>query len=81
VRKFHLGVPQSVRNVFELLAQNDIISTDLAANLKRMADFRNIAVHDYQSVLKPILVRIISDLLNDFLKFSQALILQVSSKP
>lgn len=80
VRKSHLGVPQSARDVFELLAQNGIIPTDLAANLKRMVAFRNIAVHDYQSVLTPILVSIITNHLDDFLKFSQALILQASHK-
>jgi uncharacterized protein YutE (UPF0331/DUF86 family) len=81
VRKFHLGVPQSARDVFELLAQNHIIPTDLATNLKRMVAFRNIALHDYQSVLTPILVSIITNHLNDFLEFSQALIVQASSKP
>jgi uncharacterized protein YutE (UPF0331/DUF86 family) len=80
VRKFHLGVPQSARDVFELLAQNHIISTDLANNLKRMVAFRNIAVHDYQSVLTPILISIITNHLDDFLQFSKALLLHSSNK-
>jgi uncharacterized protein YutE (UPF0331/DUF86 family) len=80
VRKAHLGVPQSARDVFELLAQNNIIPKDLAANLKRMVAFRNIAVHEYQSVLTPILVGIIADHLDEFLQFSKALILHSSSK-
>jgi uncharacterized protein YutE (UPF0331/DUF86 family) len=79
VRKSHLGVPQSARDVFELLAQNEIIPTDLAANLKRMVAFRNIAVHDYQSVLTPILVSIITDHLDEFLQFSQLLLRQPNS--
>jgi uncharacterized protein YutE (UPF0331/DUF86 family) len=80
VRKAHLGVPQSARDVFELLAQNNIIPKDLAANLKRMVAFRNIAVHDYQSVLTPILVGIIADHLDEFLQFSKVLLLHSSSK-
>lgn len=80
VRQARLGVPQSARDVFELLAQNNIIETDLAANLKRMVAFRNIAVHDYQSVLTPILVSIITDHLDEFLQFSRALILHTSQQ-
>lgn len=80
VRQARLGVPQSARDVFELLAQNNIIETDLAANLKRMVAFRNIAVHDYQSVLTPILVSIITDHLDEFLQFSRALILHTSGR-
>jgi uncharacterized protein YutE (UPF0331/DUF86 family) len=79
VRTARLGVPQSARDVFELLAQNNIIATDLAANLKRMVAFRNIAVHDYQSVLTPILVSIITDHLDEFLAFSQTLVLHAAN--
>jgi uncharacterized protein YutE (UPF0331/DUF86 family) len=59
-----------------LLAQNNAIPVELAANLKRMVAFRNIAVHDYQSVLTPILVSIIANQLDEFLLFSQALTLR-----
>ena len=76
VRKFHLGVPRSARDVFELLAQNNVTPVEIAANLKRMVAFRNIAVHDYQSVLTPILVSIIANQLDEFLLFSQALTLR-----
>lgn len=79
VRSARLGVPQSARDVFELLAQNNVIATDLAANLKRMVAFRNIAVHDDQSVLTPILVSIITDHLDEFLAFSQALVLHAAN--
>lgn len=79
VRSARLGVPQSARDVFELLAQNNVIATGLAANLKRMVAFRNIAVHDDQSVLTPILVSIITDHPDEFLAFSQALVLHAAN--
>lgn len=45
-----LGIPQSSRDVFDLLKQESLISYDLAESLKKMVGFRNIAVHDYQNI-------------------------------
>lgn len=74
VRRERLGVPQSARHVFELLERARWIDADLAAALKRMVAFRNIAVHDYQQLLVPILVNIISHHLDEFLRFTQAVL-------
>jgi uncharacterized protein YutE (UPF0331/DUF86 family) len=71
VRREKLGVPQSARDVFELLARGGWLDANLAASLKRMVAFRNIAVHDYQSLLLPILVNVITEHLNEFLEFTQ----------
>ncbi len=59
IRRERLGVPQSAREVFTLLAQSGWIDTDLADSLKRMVGFRNIAVHDYQTLQLPITILII----------------------
>lgn len=74
VRREHLGVPQSARDVFELLAQGQWIDAQLATNLKRMVAFRNIAVHDYQSLLLPILVNVITEHLDEFLQFTKVVL-------
>jgi uncharacterized protein YutE (UPF0331/DUF86 family) len=74
VRREKLGVPQSARDVFTLLAQASWIEATLADHLKRMVGFRNIAVHDYQAMQLPITVRIITFHLDEFLRYSQALI-------
>ena len=71
VRREHLGVPQSARDVFELLARGEWIDAGLADALKRMVAFRNIAVHDYQSLLLPILVNVITRHLGEFQEFTQ----------
>ncbi|MGO2371506.1 DUF86 domain-containing protein [Pseudoalteromonas sp. KG3] len=43
--KYHkLGIPQSARNSFELIANAGLISTDSATALKKMVGLRNIAV-------------------------------------
>jgi len=76
IRRERLGVPQSARDVFALLAQAGWIETTLADALKRMVGFRNIAVHDYQSLQMPITVNIIQHHLDEFLHYSQALLLR-----
>ncbi|CDH44642.1 conserved hypothetical protein [Candidatus Contendobacter odensis Run_B_J11] len=76
IRRERLGVPQSARDVFTLLAQNDWIDEALADALKRMVGFRNIAVHDYQALQLPITVAIIERRLDDFLIYTRAVILR-----
>lgn len=74
VRREGLGVPQSARDVFELLARGGWIAPELAVALKRMVAFRNIAVHDYQALLLPILVNVITEHLDEFLDFTQVVL-------
>lgn len=76
VRRERLGVPQSSRDVFELLARAGWLDPALAAGLKRMVGFRNIAVHDYQALLIPIVTEVITRHLDDFLAYSRAVLLR-----
>ncbi|WP_133512214.1 type VII toxin-antitoxin system HepT family RNase toxin [Candidatus Thiosymbion oneisti] len=80
IRRERLGVPQSARDVFALLAQGGWIDAELAGLLKRMVGFRNIAVHDYQSLQLPITVSIIRKHLDDFLTYSRTLLLRDASQ-
>lgn len=74
VRTQQLGVSQSARDVFTLLAQANWIDNTLAETMKRMIGFRNIAVHDYQALLLPIVENIIANHLDDFINFSRQLL-------
>ena len=80
IRREKLGVPQSARDVFTLLAQGGWIDIALADKLKRMVGFRNIAVHDYQALQLPILISIIETHLDEFLENSHALLLGNASQ-
>jgi uncharacterized protein YutE (UPF0331/DUF86 family) len=71
VRREKLGVPQSARDVFDLLLRGQWIGAPLAEALKRMVAFRNIAVHDYQGLVLSILVNVITLHLDEFLEFTQ----------
>ena len=81
IRRERLGVPQSAREVFALLAQGGWIDAALAESLKRMVGFRNIAVHDYQALQLPITVSIITSHLDEFLQYSQAVLLHDAAQP
>ena len=74
IRRDRLGLPQSARDVFELLARAGRIEAPLAAALQRMVGFRNIAVHDYQKLLLPITVSVIESHLDEFLYYTAALL-------
>lgn len=74
IRRDRLGVPQSARDVFDILAQAKLIDLALAESLKRMVGFRNIAVHDYQKLLMPITVKVITEHLVEFLQYSEQML-------
>lgn len=65
-----LGIPQNSRDAFELLHQNNLIDKETNAKLKAMVGFRNIAVHDYQSLNLAIVRAIIEKNLADFQEFA-----------
>jgi uncharacterized protein YutE (UPF0331/DUF86 family) len=69
-----LGLPQSSRDAFQLLQDNGLISDHLSTRMKAMVGFRNIAVHDYQSVDTTILKSIIDHHLSDFYNFSDTIL-------
>ncbi|OQR32778.1 toxin-antitoxin antitoxin component [Pseudomonas sp. Bc-h] len=70
IRRERLGVPQSARDVFELLCRGGWLEASLLTTMKNMVGFRNIAVHEYQTLQLPITVAIITQHLGDFLRFS-----------
>jgi len=74
IRKHKLGIPQSSRDVFTLLAGAGLISAELADNLKKMVGFRNIAVHEYQRLQVPVAEMVILHRLQDFQLFCETLI-------
>ena len=70
IRRERLGVPQSARDVFELLCRAGWLEPSSLSTMTNMVDFRNIAVHEDQNLQLPIMVSIITEHLNDFVRFS-----------
>jgi len=66
IKNRQLGVPQSARDSFQLLAQNQCILQSTAETLKKMVGLRNIAVHDYQALNIDIVIAVVRYHLQDF---------------
>lgn len=64
-----LGIPKNSRDVFEVLAHNNIIDDKLLDKLKNMIGLRNIAVHNYQKLNLEVLQKVIENNLEDFKEF------------
>lgn len=69
-----MGIPQNTRDAFELLYKNDLIDLELKNRLKAMIGFRNIAVHEYQSLDLEIVKNIINKNLADIIEFKEKII-------
>jgi uncharacterized protein YutE (UPF0331/DUF86 family) len=70
------GMCDSARGLFAMLQQRDIIDAELSLSLSHMVGFRNITVHDYEVLNIAIVERIISEQLDDVLRFSQSILQQ-----
>ena len=57
--------PETNRDVFEILHENEIISLKLKESLGDMASFRNILVHDYVKIDRGMVYKIITEDLKD----------------
>ena len=69
VARDRLGIPQTSRDAFEILLGNGSIISSTAQAMKNMVGFRNIAVHSYQELQRPILEAILDHHLADFETF------------
>jgi uncharacterized protein YutE (UPF0331/DUF86 family) len=69
-----LGVPKASREAFKLLQEAGLIDEGLAKTLMNMVGFRNIAVHDYQTLELDILVAILDKHIDDFKQFTKIIL-------
>ena len=68
------GPPDSQAAVFTLLEKRGIIDPQLAGNLRKMVGFRNIAVHEYETVDPVIVDAIVQYHLGDLRIFSRRIL-------
>ena len=74
IATLRLGVPQDARDAFAILRDRHVISPEIARAMQNMVGFRNIAVHDYQSLRIAVLDSILTQHLNDFTTYCAALV-------
>ncbi|WP_434512312.1 type VII toxin-antitoxin system HepT family RNase toxin [Desulfitobacterium sp. AusDCA] len=69
-----MSIPQSSREAFDILRRENCLDESLAESLKSMVEFRNIAVHNYQSLNLKIVGQVIEHHLNDLREFSKIML-------
>lgn len=69
-----LGVPQDSRDAFTILERAGTLDASLAERMRRMVGFRNVAVHEYTALSRPILEKILTERLGDFEALCRALV-------
>ena len=68
------GIPQSSQEVFRILEKNNVISKELSKKLQEMVGFRNVAIHNYQTIDLGILQKIVENNLEDILELAREII-------
>ena len=69
--------PDTMGQAFDLLAQQGILNNALAISLKRSVGFRNIVVHNYESINWNIVHSIVKDHLSDYTEFARAVAMRL----
>ena len=69
-----LGIPQTKKEAFEKLYENNLISEDICTKMKGMVGFRNIAIHEYKKIDEDILRDVIENHLTDIKEFVRQMI-------
>lgn len=66
--------PGTMGQTFDLLAQQGVMGKELANGLKKSVGFRNIAVHNYDSINWHIVHSIVKNHLGEFSEFAKAIV-------
>ncbi|GAX90517.1 type VII toxin-antitoxin system HepT family RNase toxin [Effusibacillus lacus] len=63
--------PKSNKDTFEILEEQHIIDKNLAEKLKKMAQFRNVIVHDYVTIQEQIVYAVLVNHVQDIADFGK----------
>ena len=69
-----LRTPETYADTFRVLAENSILNRDQLAVMEKMAKFRNIVVHQYETVDAEIVILVLRRHLDDFKQFSDSVV-------
>lgn len=75
------GLPADLGDTFKLLESHGVIAAALAARLRRMVGFRNIAVHQYETLDPRIIDAIVTRHLDDLRDFGAAILTRFAPAP
>lgn len=66
IKEYNLELPVNYKSGFEILHKHNFIDENIKEKMIKMAGFRNIAVHNYESINVEILKSILKSNLQDF---------------
>ena len=69
IKKYNLELPVNYKSGFVILEKHNFIDAKITEKMIKMAGFRNIAVHDYETINVDILKSILKNNLQDFEDF------------
>ena len=75
-----MRLPTGYADTFTVLMENKVIGKNLCGTLEKMARFRNVVVHQYETIDPTIVVSILHRNLRDFEKYRKAIIKYLSSQ-
>ena len=75
-----MRLPTGYADTFKVLMEKKVIGKDLCGTLEKMARFRNVVVHQYETIDPAIVVSILHRNLRDFEKYKKAIIKYLSSQ-
>ncbi|MFZ4858315.1 MAG: type VII toxin-antitoxin system HepT family RNase toxin [Desulfuromonadaceae bacterium] len=75
-----LRTPETYADTFRVLAENNILAPDKLAVMEKMSKFRNIVVHQYETVDAEIVILVLRRHLDDFRQFSDSVIQFINRK-
>jgi uncharacterized protein YutE (UPF0331/DUF86 family) len=75
-----MRLPTGYADTFKVLMENKVIGKNLCGTLEKMARFRNLVVHQYETIDPSIVVSILHRDLRDFQKYKKAIIKYLSSQ-
>ena len=68
-----LSLPSNEENIFDILIENAILTQELGEELKNLKGFRNVLIHRYGHVDDKMIYHNLSNYLDDFYKFENAI--------
>ncbi len=75
-----MRLPTGYADTFKILMENKVIGKTLCGTLEKMAKFRNVVVHQYETVDPAIVISILHKNLREFEKYKEAIIEHLSSQ-
>ena len=74
-------IPSGMGEAFPLLASLGVLDTEVAGHLRHAVGFRNISIHEYETVDWDIVYAIATEHIQDFRDFSKAVLALIEQTP